>query len=70
MEAAEILGDQTAETLDELVRDILCAGTGAIYSGTSNTATNQVATGDVITLANIDAAVAVLKANNAKKMTK
>lgn len=70
MEAAEVMGDQSADTLDQLTRDILAAGTGVIYSGTSNTATNEVATGDVITLANLDTAIATLKANNAKKITK
>jgi N4-gp56 family major capsid protein len=70
MEAAELMGDQTGDTLDQLTRDILCAGTGVIYSGTGNTATNQVATGDVITLANLDSAIATLKANNAKMITR
>jgi len=70
MEAAEILGDQAADTLDQLCRDILNAGTGAIYSGSGNTATADVAAGDVISLANLDSALATLKANNAKKITR
>jgi len=70
MEAAEIMGDQNGDTLDQLTRDILCAGTGVVYSGTGNTATADVAAGDVITLANLDTAIATLKANNARKVTR
>lgn len=70
MEAAEIMGDQNGDTIDQLCRDIMNAGTGAIYSGTGNTATADVAAGDVITLANLDSAIATLKANNAKKITR
>lgn len=69
MEAAEILGDQFADTADQIVRDILNAGTGVIYSGSGNTQTSDIAAGDVITLANLDTAIATLKANNAKKVT-
>ncbi len=70
MEAAEIMGDQNGDTLDQLCRDIMNAGTGAIYSGSGNVATADVAAGDVITLANLDSAIATLKANNAKKVTR
>ena len=70
MEAAEIMGDQNGDTIDQLCRDIMNAGTGAVYSGTANTATADVAAGDVITLANLDSTIATLKANNAKKITR
>ena len=70
MEAAEIMGDQNGDTIDQLCRDIMNAGTGAIYSGSGNTQTSDVAAGDVITLANLDSAIATLKANNAKKITR
>lgn len=70
MEAAEVLGDQNGNTLDQLTRDILAAGTGVVYSGSGNVATADVAAGDVITLANLDSAIANLKANNAMKMTR
>lgn len=69
MEAAEILGDQYADTADQIVRDILCAGTGVVYSGSGNTQTTDIAAGDVISLANLDTVIATLKANNAKKVT-
>lgn len=69
MEAAEILGDQAGDTLDQLTRDILAAGTSASYSGTSNTQNSHVAAGDVIDKADVTAAATTLKLNNARKMT-
>ena len=68
MEAAEILGDQAADTLDQLCRDVLVAGTSVSYGGSGNAATGDVAAGDVITTTLIDAAVLTLKNNNAKKV--
>jgi len=69
METAELLGDQSGDTIDQLCRDVMNAGTGAVYSGSGNTETANVNTGDVITLANLDTAIATLKANNARKVT-
>lgn len=69
MEAAEILGDQGGDTLDQLTRDVLAAGTSVSYSGSSNTATADVAAGDVIDLNDIKDAVKTLKNNNAKRIT-
>lgn len=70
MEASEIMGDQAGDTLDQLCRDILNAGTSVTYSGTSNTQTSHVDTGDVITYGNLDSAVLTLKNNNAKVITR
>jgi N4-gp56 family major capsid protein len=70
MEASELMGDQSGDTLDQLTRDILNAGTSVTYSGTGNTATADVAAGDVITYGNLDAAVLILKNNNAKVITR
>lgn len=70
MEAAEIMGDQAGDTLDQLTRDVLAAGTSVSYSGTGNTANADVAAGDVIDKADITAAVTTLKLNNAKKITR
>ena len=70
MEAAEILGDQSSDTIDQLTRDILAAGTGVIYSGSSNVQTSDVAAGDVITYLNLDAACLNLKNNKAKTITR
>lgn len=70
METAELLGDQAGDTLDQITRDVLAAGTSASYSGTSNTQNSHVAAGDVIDKADVTAAVLTLKLNNAKKVTR
>lgn len=69
METNEILGDQAGETIDTLCRDIMVAGTTVIYSGTGNTARDEVAAGDVITAANLQTAEETLKANKARYIT-
>ena len=69
METNEILADQAGDTLDQLTRDIIVAGTSVIYSGSGNTATADVAAGDVITAANLQTAEETLKANKARFMT-
>lgn len=69
LEANMILGDQAGNTLDQLCRDVLVTGTNVIYSGSGNTQNNEVAAGDVITLANIQSAEETLKANNTMWMT-
>lgn len=71
MEAAEILGDQAADTLDQLTRDILAAGTSVIYSDVSvNAARIDVASTDIITVTIIKKAVRTLKTNLARKVSK
>lgn len=69
METNEILSDQAGDTLDQLCRDVMVAGTSVIYSGTGNTATADVAAGDVITADDLDTAEETLKANKARYMT-
>jgi len=69
METNEILADQAGDTLDQLCRDILVAGTSVAYSGTSNTARNEVAAGDVIEASDVDDAEETLKVNKARYMT-
>lgn len=69
MEANMILGDQAGNTIDQLCRDVMVAGTNVIYAGSGNTATADVAAGDVITLANIQSAEETLKVANTRWMT-
>jgi len=69
MEAAEILGDQAADTLDQLTRDVLNAGTSVSFGGSGNTATADVAAGDVLTTTLLDAALLTLKNNNTRKVS-
>jgi N4-gp56 family major capsid protein len=70
MEAAEILGDQAGDTLDQLTRDILNAGTNVYYAGTGHTLRSQVAAGELITDTLIKKIVRLLKNNKARRMTK
>lgn len=68
VETAEILGDQMGDTLDQLTRNVLIAGTTIQYAnGATSTAT--VAAGYVINLTEVKKAVRTLKGNNAKKIT-
>ena len=66
-ETAEIQGDQAADTLDQLTRDVLAAGTGVFYAngvaGRANVAAN-VAVADYRKIAR------TLAQNNAKKITR
>ena len=70
METAEILGDQMGDTIDQITRDILAAGTSAFFAGTGSTQTSHVNTGDVITDVLIKKAVRLLKNNKAKKISR
>jgi N4-gp56 family major capsid protein len=70
MEAAEILGDQMGDTLDQLTRDVINAGTNVYYAGTGHTTRVQVAAGELITLILVQKAVRLLANNKTRKMTK
>jgi N4-gp56 family major capsid protein len=70
MEAAELQGDQAGDTLDQLTRDILTAGTSVSYGGSGHTQRSQVADNEILTTTLIDNAVLTLKNNNAKKITR
>ena len=67
MEAGEVLGEQAGDTIDQLTRDVLNAGTSVTYGGDA-TSTAEVAAGDVVTTTLVNAAVLTLKNNNAKKL--
>lgn len=70
MEAAEIMGDQAGDTLDQLCRDIINAGTSVTYAGSGHTLRSQVAAGELITVAKIRTIVKTLKNNKAKRITR
>lgn len=70
MEAAEILGDQMGDTLDQLTRDIITAGSNVYYAGTGHTARVEVAAGELITELLVKKAVRLLKNSKARRMTK
>lgn len=68
VEAAEILGDQAGDTLDQLTRDVLAAGTVVTYVGQSTrsaiTATN------LITATEVRKATRTLKNAKARRITR
>lgn len=66
-ELADVLGEQAANTLDQIVRDILVAGTSVQYAA-GRVSRITVAAGDNMTVAEIRKAVRTLKRNNAKPL--
>lgn len=68
MEATEILGEQSAETLDTLARDVLVAGTNIQYASTA-TARDEITAAMKLTAAEVREHVRTLKNNKAKKIT-
>jgi N4-gp56 family major capsid protein len=64
-ETAELLGEQSAETLDVLVRDVIAAGTSVQYAN-GRTARNEITTGDNLTVNEIRKAVRTMKRNKVK----
>ena len=65
-EATDVLGEQGGETIDELTRDVLVAGTVVRLAGEVAARVN-VAT--AMTTADLDSAIKTLKGQNAKKFT-
>lgn len=65
-ESTDVLGEQGGETIDEVVRDILVAGTNVVYAGTATSRATVAANIDVVA---IKTAVKLLKGQNAKKFT-
>ena len=65
-EAAEVLGEQAGQSIDQVYRDVLVAGTAVTYSnGTARTAVNT-----VLAAAALNKAVRALKVQNAKFFTR
>lgn len=68
IEAAEILGDQAGDTLDQLTRDVLAAGTVVTYVGQSSR--GAITTSDLITATEVRKAVRTLKNAKARRITR
>jgi N4-gp56 family major capsid protein len=68
-ETAELLGDEAGDTLDQLTRDILVAGTTVQYAQ-DNTARNQIANdgSDIVNTTDFLKIVRTLKNNKAKRV--
>jgi N4-gp56 family major capsid protein len=69
-ETAELLGENSGETFDTIIRDVMHLGTSVSYGGTAHLSVATQAAGDVITEALIKAAVLTLKTNKARKVTR
>ena len=67
-ELSRILGDQMGDTIDQLTRDVMVAGTTIQYSSTS-TSRGTVAAGMILTGDEVREAVLTLQNNNAKYIT-
>lgn len=68
METAELLGDQAGNTLDQITRDVLAAGTNVQYASTA-TSRVTVAAAMKITADEVKEAVRTLKNNNTMRVT-
>lgn len=67
-ETAEILGDQAGDSLDQLARDVIVAGTTIQYAS-SATANNEISAAMKLTRDEVKQAVRTLRGNNAKPVT-
>lgn len=67
-ETSEVLGEQAGDSLDQLCRDIVVAGTTIQYASTA-TARNEITAAMKMTRAEIKEIVRTLKGNNAKPLT-
>lgn len=68
VEAAEVLGEQAGDTLDQLCRNVLVAGTTIQYASTA-TANDEISLAMKINRAEVKEAVRTLRGNNAKPVT-
>jgi N4-gp56 family major capsid protein len=67
-EAAQVLGEQAGDTIDQLCRDVLAAGTTVQYAD-SRAARLQLLASSLISVAEVRKGVRTMKGNNAKKIT-
>lgn len=68
IEAAEILGDQMGDTIDQLTRDVLAAGTVVTYVGQSSR--GAITTSNLITATEVRKAIRTLKNAKARRITR
>jgi len=67
-EAAEILGEQAGDSVDQLMRDIIAAGTTIQYASTAS-ADSDITRAMVLNRSEVKQAVRTLRGNNAKPVT-
>lgn len=68
-EQADVLGQQAGNSLDQICRDVLVAGTTVQYASSATT-TNTVSASMTLTRAEVREAVRTLQGNNAAKITR
>lgn len=68
-ETADLLGQQAGNSLDQIARDVMVAGTTVQYASTATT-TNTVSAAMTLTRAEVREAVRTLQGNDAKKITR
>jgi len=68
-EAAELLGDQAGDTLDQLTRDVMIAGTTIQYASTA-TSTTLLTASMILNASEVREAVRTLQTNKAKPITR
>jgi len=66
-ETTEIQGEQAAETIDEVIRDVVVAGTNVAYAG-AQVSRGALTSGHILTPAEVRKAVLNLKLNRARKI--
>lgn len=67
-ETTAILGEEAGETIDELIRDVVVAGTSVFYAGAASTSRVTVGSADIFTVAELRKLVRTLVINRAKKI--
>jgi len=67
-EFAEVLGDQAGDTLDQLARDVLAAGTTVVWVGQSSR--GAITASNLITATEVRKMVRTLKNNKARRVTR
>ncbi len=67
VESAELLGEQAGLTIDNAVRDIVCAGTNVQYAGGKDS-TSAITAADKMTADEVARAAATLKKGNVKRI--
>lgn len=67
VESAELLGEQAGLTIDNVVRNIVCAGTNVQYAG-GKESTDAITAADVMTADEVARAAATLKKGNVKRL--
>ncbi len=68
-ETGTLLGEQAANTIDQLVRNVVMAGTTVQYAGASSASRVTVGSADLINATEVQKAVRTLHNNNAHKIT-